>query len=334
MPRTTCRFLAIVMSVSLCTMPVWGASGEDPKLNRVAERQLPKIKMNIPQPNTINFNCNNAQHLLLSGFLAGLDPDKASTILVSGTCTDNLHINGINRLTLLGAPGATINDASAGNDFVVTATNTLTFDFEGFTINGGAAGFACLSHSTCLLAGNTIQNSLGPGVLVNRSNAILQGDTIQNNAGRGVTALNAANVTLAGETVQNSGAAGVGAFYGTNLNVQFSVVKSNGGAAGIRVGEHSSLRLIDSTISGNFSDGVNLESSSAGTFENSGAGSTITANAGVGVLVADQSLADFTNGPDTITGNLGGLDVACEGQFPVTLGAKTLIGGGTTNCAN
>ena len=208
MPRTTCRFLAVVMSVSLCTIPVWGASGEDPKLNRVGERQLPKIKMNIPQPNAIKFNCSNAQHLLLSSFLAGLDPDEASTILVSGTCTDNLHITGINRLTLLGAPGATINDASGGNDFVVTATNTLTFDFEGFTVNGGGAGFGCLGHSTCLLAGNTIQNSLGPGVIVNRSNAILQGDIIQNNAGRGVSALNAANVTLAGETVQNNGCSG------------------------------------------------------------------------------------------------------------------------------
>jgi hypothetical protein len=334
MPRTTCRFLAIVMTVSLCTIPVWGASGEDPKLNRLAERQLPKIKMNIPQPNEINFNCNNAQHLLLSSFLAGLDSDKSSTILVSGTCTDNLHITGINRLTLLGAPGATINDASGGNDFVITATNTLTFDFEGFTINGGAAGFACLSHSTCLLAGNTIQSSLGPGVIVDRSNAILQGDTIQNNGGRGVQAVNAANITLAGETVQHNGQAGVFASYGTNLDVQFSVINSNGGAAGIRVVEHSTLRLIDSTISGNFNDGVNLESSSAGTFENFGLGNTITGNANAGVRVTDQSLADFTNGPDTVTGNLGGLDVACGGQFPVTLGATTSIGGGTTNCPN
>ena len=116
--------------------------------------------------------------------------------------------------------------------------------------------------------------------------------------------------------------------------MQFSVITSNGGAGGIRVGEHSSLRLIDSTISGNFNDGVNLESSSAGTFENFGLGNTITGNGNVGVFVADQSLADFTNGPDTVTGNSGGTDVLCVGQFPVTLGAKTLIGGGTTNCPN
>jgi len=332
MPRTTSRFLAIVTSVLLCTIPVWGASGEDRKLNRVGERQLPKPRLNIPHPNSIQFNCNNAQHLLLSSFLSGLDPDKASTIVVSGTCTDNLHITGINRLTLLGAPGATINDASGGNDFVVTVENTLTFDFEGFTINGGL-GFACLSHSTCLLAGNTVQNSLISGVFVNRSNAILQGDTIQNNAGRGVTALNAANVTLAGETVQNSGFAGVGAFYGTNLNVQFSVITSNGGAGGIRVAEHSTLRLIDSTLQGN-PNGVTLESASLGTFENFGAGSSITGNANVGVVVADLSFGDFSSGPNTITGNLSGTDVVCVGQLPVTLSAQTLIGGGTTNCAN
>jgi hypothetical protein len=321
------------MSFWLCAIPSWGAVTQNSKADRIGETQLPKPKMNIPQANTIKFNCNNAQGLTLSNFLAGMDPDKASTILVSGTCTDNLHITGINRLTLLASPGATINDASGGNDFVVTAANTQTLDFEGFTINGGL-GFACLTYSTCLLAGNTIQNSLGPGVVVNRSNAILQGDTIQNNAGRGVQASNGANVTLAGETVKNSGAAGVLAIYGSNLNVQFSVIIANAGAAGIRVLEHSSLRLIDSTVSGNFSDGVNLESSSAGSFENFGAGNTITGNAGFGVLVGDQSLADFTNGPDTVTGNLGGLDAACQGQFPVTLGAKTLIGGGNTNCPN
>lgn len=334
MPKTICRFLVTFMSVWLCAMPNWGAVSEDSKANRTGETQLPKPKMNIPQAKEIKFDCNNPQHLTLSNFLAGLDPDEASTIRISGTCTDNLHINGINRLTLLAAPGATINDASGGNDFVVTATNTLTFDFEGFTINGGAAGVACLSHSTCLLAGNTIQNALGPGVSVSRSNAILQGDTIQNNAGRGVTALNAANVTLAGETIQNNGAAGVGAIYGTNLNVQFSMVKSNGGVAGIRVFEHSTLRLIDSTVNGNFNDGISLESGSLGTFENFGLGSTISGNAAAGVVVSDQSFGDFSNGPNTITGNLGGLDVACVGQFPVTLSATTLIGGGTTNCPN
>jgi len=333
MSKAICRLLSIIMSVWLCAIPSWSTVQESNKANRTGERQLPPIRMNIPQPNTIQFNCNNPQHLTLSNFLAGLDPDKASTIRVSGTCTENLHINGINRLTLLGAPGATINDASGGNDFVVSAANTLTFDFEGFTINGGAAGFGCLNHSTCLLAGNTIQNAQGPGVIVNRSNAILQGDTIQNNAGRGVSALNAANVTLAGETVQNNGAAGVAAFYGTNLNVQFSVVNFNGGAGGIRVVDHSSLRLIDSTIQGN-PNGVSLESSSLGTFENFGVGSTITGNAFAGVLVQDQAFGDFSNGPNTITGNLGGLDVACFGQLPITLSATTLIGSGTTSCPN
>jgi hypothetical protein len=333
MSKAICRLLSTIMSVWLCAIPSWSTVTESNKANSIGERQLPKPKMNIPQANEIKFNCNNAQHLTLSNFLAGLDPDKASTIRISGTCTDNLHITGINRLTLLAAPGATINDASGGNDFVVTAVNTLTLDFEGFTINGGAGGFFCANYSTCLLAGNTIQNSLGAGVTVNRSNAILQGDTIQHNAGRGVSALNAANVTLAEETVQNNGGAGAAAFYETNLNVQFSVITSNGGAGGIRVAEHSTLRLIDSTLQGN-PNGVSLESASLGTFENFGAGSFITGNANVGVQVGDLSFADFSSGQNTIIGNLSGTDVACVGQLPVTLSAKTQIGGGFTNCPN
>ena len=333
MPRTTSRILATVMTVRLSAIPTWATFPQADKANGIAESRLPQIRMNIPQPDEIKFDCNNSQHLTLSSFLAGLDPDEAPTVRVSGTCTDNLHITGMNRLTLLGAPGATINDASGGTDLVVTATNTLTFDFEGFAINGGAGGLGCFSHSTCLLAGNTIQNSLGTGVTVNRSNAILQGDTIQNNAGRGVFAVNAANVTLAGETVQNNALAGVFAGYGTNLNVQFSSVNSNGAVAGIRVVEHSTLRLIDSTVSGNRNDGVSLESASAGAFQNFGVGSTISGNTAAGVQVGDLSFADFSNGPNSIIGNLGGIDVLCQGQFPVTLNAKTLIGG-ATNCAN
>jgi hypothetical protein len=208
----------------------------------------------------------------------------------------------------------------------------LRLKIQRFTINGGGVGFVCGTYSTCLLAGNTIQASLGPGVIVNRSSAILQGDTIQNNTSRGVQLMNAASVTLAGETVRNNGLAGVFAGYGSNLNVQFSTVTSNGGVAGIRVVEHSTLRLIDSTINGNL-NGVSLESASTGTLENFGVGSTITGNAAAGVVVNDLSFGDFSNGPNTITGNLGGTDVVCAGQFPVTLSAKTLIGG-TTNCAN
>ncbi len=319
------------LSMCLWAMPSLGVFKEN---NKATETKLPAVQFKQTRPDEIKFDCNNSTHRTLSNFLSTLQTNQLTTVRVSGTCNENLRITGINRLTLLGAPGATINDASGGTDFVVVATNVLTFDFEGFTINGGAAGFGCISHSTCLLAGNTIQNSLGPGVLVNRSDAILQGDTVQSNAGRGVSTLNGANVTLAGETVQNNGAAGVFAGFGTNLNVQFSTVTGNGGAAGIRVVEHSTLRLIDSTISGNFTNGVTLETASAGAFDNFGAGSTITANAGAGVVVGDLSFADFSNGPNTISGNFGGLDVACVGQVAITLSATTLIGGGTTNCPN
>lgn len=57
-------------------------------------------------------------------------------------------------------------------------------------------------------------------------------------------------------------------------------------------------------------------------------GPTITANGGVGVHLEDGAFAGFLAA--SITGNLSGLDVDCEPQFPITrFVART---GGITNC--
>jgi hypothetical protein len=60
---------------------------------------------------------------------------------------------------------------------------------------------------------------------------------------------------------------------------------------------------------------------------------SISSNGNQGVHVGDQSFASFPDdGSAVVTGNLGGTDVVCSGQFPATRGALTNIGGGTTNC--
>lgn len=55
---------------------------------------------------------------------------------------------------------------------------------------------------------------------------------------------------------------------------------------------------------------------------------TITAHGGVGVHLEDGSFAGFLGA--NITGNLSGLDVDCEPQFPITRFVANT--GGITNC--
>jgi hypothetical protein len=57
-------------------------------------------------------------------------------------------------------------------------------------------------------------------------------------------------------------------------------------------------------------------------------GPTITGNGGVGVHLEDGAFAGFLAA--NITGNLGGLDIECTPQFPITRFVDRT--GGITNC--
>lgn len=60
-------------------------------------------------------------------------------------------------------------------------------------------------------------------------------------------------------------------------------------------------------------------------------GNSINGNGQAGVRVRDLSMVVFPGGSD-VTGNLGGTDVVCEGQFGAARDAATSINGGTSNC--
>lgn len=285
----------------------------------------------------IDINCNlqTGNNRSINAVVAKLDPHRAWTLEVSGTCNENVTIQSFENLTLIAKPGASINDPSGGNLDVIDVDDTHEFVLQGFTISGGANGVGCFDYSLCRFSGNTIQGAAaGDGLLVVRSQASLQGDTLQNNAGRGLAATNGSNVLGIGVTSQSNAAAGVIANVGGHLTLVNLTSRNNGGF-GIRVANHSTLRLFDSTLTGNGLSGARLDGSSEAVFNTSTTGSLITGNATSGVDVLDLSFVSFA-GADQITGNNifnpGGVDVFCGPQFSATRGALTSIGGGTTNC--
>jgi hypothetical protein len=283
---------------------------------------------------TVNCDKKETIHKALRT-VAALNPGGPNTITVSGSCKDNLVIDGFDRLTLITKNGASISDHSGGTLAVVFVHDSQSFHLQGFTINGGADGVDCVGASVCYLWSNTIQSSVGQqGVGVGGgSRAILVGNTIQNNTQRGLTVNGGGQVFSNNDTFSGNASAAIVANSGTYFTADISTMTNNGadGSPAVVGTDHSALRLISCTISGNKGDGVDVQRGSEARFDAYDGPGTVSANSGVGVGVSDLSFALFTGGT-TITGNLAGTDVLCSPQFPATRGALANIGGGITNC--
>jgi hypothetical protein len=335
----------LVFALSLFVLtPVFAQS---PKPGSVAAKQLvtekelgrkgPWGEPGAPKkspPVNISVNCNltTGPNTTITGAIAHLNPLGAWVLSVSGACKENVVIQSFENISIIAQPGASITDPSGGNLDVVDVFDAHEFSLQGFTISGSVG---CSDFSLCRFSGNTIQSPTGPGVTIRRSRASFQSDVLQNNNGRGLNVLSGSTAVLIGVTIQNNAAAGVAAFWGSSLIAANLVAQNNGGVGGIRISDHSSLRLIDSTLTANLNAGVFLDSSSEAELEDSATFNLISGNGGSGVVLGDLSFANF-QGADQITGNNlgnpGGVDVYCGPQFSATRGALANIGGGTTNC--
>lgn len=264
-----------------------------------------------------------------------------NTLLVSGTCNENVTINGMANLTLEGTPSATINGNANGNGTSLWITESQNITVNNFTING--FGVYCAA-SNCMMNNDTVQNSAGNGVSVGVSaSMLLNSSTVQNNAGAGVGIRIDGDVILAGSTVQGNAGGGVmlqsGAVLTVTLQSQgFNVIGpagstiQNNGQDGILADVNSTLRiLLGANITGNARDGIRLEGGSKAFLSNV----SVTGNTGHGVRIGDLSFVEFVN-QNTITGNNSGvgtpLDVVCDPQYSATRGIGTLSGT-TTNCS-
>jgi hypothetical protein len=255
--------------------------------------------------------------------LADSNPQGPNTVTVSGSCKENILIQSMDRLTLITKKGASITDRSHGSLPVVDIEDSQRVTLQGFTINGGGnQGAVCNRASLCYLTGNTIQgpgSSIGVFVL-GGSRAFLESNVIQN-WGRGSFIRDGAQVFSSNDVFQGNGGSAIVVLFSAYFESLNSSFNNNG--VGIDAGG-SGLLLNGGTISGNSGIGVRLLGNASAVF----GGPTITGNGGVGVHLEDGSFAGFLAA--NITGNLGGLDVECAPQFPITrFVART---GGITNC--
>jgi len=263
----------------------------------------------------------------INAALKRLNPVGSNTLVVSGTCKENVLIRGFDRLTLIGQTGAAIRDASGGTGIVLDIEDSPRVTLRGFTITGGAIGVFCGNFSVCRFEENTVRGASGVGVQVVQSRASFGASTIENN-GVGLTSLESSSVrTFGGVVIQQNLVSGVDVDPGSSFASFGDTIRDNSGN-GIEANNHASLLMLGTTVTGNAFNGVVVVSQSAADVESD---NVITGNGHSGVLVKDVSFAEFRL-PNTITGNGSGLNVACLAQFPATRGSLTNIVGGITNC--
>jgi len=273
------------------------------------------------QAATFNVNCDKNEHIAKAlRVLASANPHGPNTINVTGVCRGNFVIQSMDRLTLITKNGASLTDRSGGTLPVVDIEDSQKVTLQGFTINGGGErGVECSTASICYLTGNRIQGPGGFGInVIKGSRTFLESNVIED-WGRGAFLDSGGQVFSSNDIFQRNGGSALvilAAAYFESLNSKFD---NNG--VGIDAG--GTLTLRGGTVSGNSSDGIRLLSGKAVFL-----GPTITGNGGVGVHLEDGAFGGFLAA--SITGNLSGLDVDCEPQFPITRFIDRT--GAITNC--
>jgi len=275
------------------------------------------------QAANLTVNCDRRETIRNAVKLLALaNPQGPNTVSVVGSCSENILIQHMDRLTLITKKGASITDRSAGNSVVVDIEDSHSVALQGFTINGGNGGVLCNTASVCYLTGNTIQDGAGTGVGVGLgSHAFLESNVIQNNGGSGSNVSDGSQMSSGNDVFQGNAAQGI-ALNGAYFVESNSNFLNNG--VGIQA-VASTLLLHGGTINGSNGNGTTMLGGSTGVFRDN---ATVTGNGGDGVHLEDASFAGFQSA--TVTGNFSGLDVNCAPQFTITHFVERT--GGITNC--
>jgi hypothetical protein len=293
---------------------------------------------------TLTVNCNTGQtigaalaRVAESGPLGANGP---ATILVSGTCNEDVSILRMDHLTLPGNPTATINGGSDPNAVTLGIHDSRDVTVNDITIARSGLGVNVERQSLARFNGVTIQNSQGDGLFCNLESTVqINNSTVQNNADIGVE-VHGGTLILTGTTIQGNTNGGVLAIssrvttstqlddQGFPLGGQPTTIQNN--STGIIANVGSSLFLFPVVISGNSGDGVQIQGNSSADFR----AAAVTGNQGHGVRIGDVSFVRF-RGQTNVSGNntsaSSPLDVVCDPRFSTTRGIGTLTGA-TTNC--
>jgi hypothetical protein len=255
-----------------------------------------------------------------------------AVLLLSGTCQEEVFIQGLADITLQGNPVATIDGGIDINNATVLILGSQNIALNNLTINGGGEGVGCVKESYCALTQVTIQNSLGDGAGVSSGSHLdLLDCLIQNNADTGLNVAHGTANLLGGRITGNASdgvLVRIGGTFGAAPGAENdnATIQSNGGD-GIRASLHNTVNLQSAVITDNGVDGVSLQLGSA----MNAISSNISNNGGHQLRIGDLSVARFAGGPTNKVAGANFPDVVCDPQFS-TIRQLSNAPGATTNC--
>jgi hypothetical protein len=307
---------------------------------------------------TLSVNCGGREGLTTIGAaikaLQHIESSGPNTIRVSGACLENVLIQNVSFLTIAGANGASITDASGGTaDVIDVRTSSVTI--TGMTIDGKDGvnfdSVDCEQGSHCTLIGNTIRgNADAVGVYLSAS-AVIVGGSLESTTSSGIFARGdviAIGVQISGNPigilVQKGGRLSARVSdpaYDPIATVTQTTVANNSGA-GVTVLEGAEFLCSGCVIRNNAGDGIDADVSVAVTVQSTTEVDgtrvlpSITNNAGVGVRLGDLTSGSF-HGPASAVTVMGNAqpDIVCNSGTTLSRGALVAAGGSLhTNCLN
>jgi parallel beta-helix repeat protein len=217
---------------------------------------------------TVKLACNEKN--TIGNAVKKLKP--GDTLLVSGTCNENLAIpEEINRVVLDGQGKATIQGQDKNIPTVVVNGRGITI--KGFTVTGGRDGISVNRGGQAVLDGNTVQDAARFGVFVGQSSfATIVNNTVQNNQSSGIN-IGGSSYALIGifsgldksaspNTIQNNGQNGISVSRSSNARITGNTIRNNK-LNGVLVSRASQADITSSVLEGNGMSGVDVSQNSS-----------------------------------------------------------------------
>jgi parallel beta-helix repeat protein len=219
------------------------------------------------------------------GIQAAINTASAGdTIVVTGTCNENIYIGETKEELTLDGGGTAIISAFNTNDHVVRAMGR-TIKIQGFkSIGGGLDGIHTPGYpppgggAKIYIDNNTIENNSRIGINIGQNSyAVITNNTIQNNGMYGITVSEMSSARI--------GIVGIG-----DSNANPNIIQGNG-IEGIRVTRSSYAIIVGNTIRDNTGNGISVSKVSHADIANN----TIDNNGDCGINVTQNSGVNLGN---------------------------------------
>ena len=256
----------------------------------------------------------------LQGVIDRLPKEVPNIVTISGTCTEDIVVDGFADLTLVGTVGASItatvfDNLDQGNSTRALLVNNSKVTVETLTINAGSVGVSCQNRSTCTIRNATIQGGWGGMSLGDQSAGdILGSTTIQNSLGIGLGIFGASTVNmraeprgegLPGPVISGHGdgsGIGIGVLMLDGSFLRTDDVTISGNDTGVFAARGVNIRIFGGEVSGSTFDGIDVTSGSTAQIR-----TTVSDNLRTGIFLGPLTFAQIFS---DFSGN--GLNVDCS----------------------